>query len=190
MAETDAPSPVAAASAAPPILSANGIHLLRTAQQLQMQLSQMADQKASMLMGATFLVFTLAIGQLRSDAATMMLPIAMLATTAFLSAVLAMLAAMPRVTMLSADEIGPKANVLFFGVFTALPEEAFIDRLLDLTASDESVYRTIARDIYQNGQILQRRKYRLLGYAYRTFLTGMVLTAIAVTVEMIWGRFI
>ncbi|HTH27466.1 MAG TPA: Pycsar system effector family protein [Sphingobium sp.] len=71
-----------------------------------------------------------------------------------------------------------------------MPEEAFIDRLLDLTASDESVYRTIARDIYQNGQILQRRKYRLLGYAYRTFLTGMVLTAIAVTVEMIWGRFI
>ena len=30
-----------------------------------MQLSQMADQKASILMGATFVVFTLAVGQAR-----------------------------------------------------------------------------------------------------------------------------
>ena len=37
----------------------NAVHLVRTNQQITMQLSQMADQKASILMGATFVVFTL-----------------------------------------------------------------------------------------------------------------------------------
>ena len=32
----------------------NAIHLMRTTQQMQLQLSQMADQRASILMGGTF----------------------------------------------------------------------------------------------------------------------------------------
>jgi len=36
---------------------------VRTALQANLTLSQMADQKASILMGATFVVFTLAVGQ-------------------------------------------------------------------------------------------------------------------------------
>jgi len=31
-------------------------------------------------------------------------------------------------------------------------------------------------DIYQNGAVLQRRKYRYLGYAYRVFILGLVVT--------------
>ena len=46
----------------------NAVHLVRTNQQITMQLSQMADQKASILMGATFVVFTLAVGQARAGA--------------------------------------------------------------------------------------------------------------------------
>jgi hypothetical protein len=30
----------------------------------------------------------------------------------------------------------------------------------------------MARDLYQNGVVLARKKYRLLGYAYRTFLSA------------------
>ena len=45
---------------------ANASNMLRTAQQIQYQLSQMADQKASILMGATFVVFTISVGQARS----------------------------------------------------------------------------------------------------------------------------
>jgi hypothetical protein len=38
-------------------------------------------------------------------------------------------------------------------------------------------------DIYQNGQVLQRRKYRFLGYAYRLFIVGLVATLAAFAVE-------
>ena len=41
----------------------NAIHVVRTAQQIHVQLSAMADQKASILMGATFVIFTITIGQ-------------------------------------------------------------------------------------------------------------------------------
>jgi hypothetical protein len=166
-------------------LSVNGIHLLRTAQQLQMQLSQMADQKASMLMGATFLVFTIGIGQLRSGGGAMLLPIAILSIAAFFSAIFAVLTVLPRPTRLTAEQIGPDDNLLFFGVFTAIPEAEFIDRVVGRTMTDDSVYRTIARDIYQNGQVLQRSKYRYLGYAYRIFLAGLILTAIAACWELV-----
>jgi hypothetical protein len=190
MADRQVPAPTAEPDLVHP-LSVNGIHLLRTAQQLQMQLSQMADQKASMLMGATFLVFTISIGQLRSGGGgAMLLPIAILSIAAFFSAIFAVLTVLPRPTRLTAEQIGPEDNLLFFGIFTALSEAEFIDRVIGRTATDESVYRTIARDIYQNGQVLQRSKYRYLGYAYRIFLAGLILTAIAVCWELAAGRLI
>ena len=43
--------------------SVQAIHALRTAQNNTLRLSQMADQKASILMGATFLVFSIAVGR-------------------------------------------------------------------------------------------------------------------------------
>ena len=75
----------------------NAVHLVRTNQQITMQLSQMADQKASILMGATFVVFTLAVGQARAGAGAFALPLAVLATFSFLSALLAISAVLPRV---------------------------------------------------------------------------------------------
>jgi hypothetical protein len=41
---------------------------------------------------------------------------------------------------------------------------------------DEALYRVMLRDLYQNGQVLHRRKYRYLALAYRMFLGGLALT--------------
>ncbi|RYD42439.1 MAG: hypothetical protein EOP63_12910 [Sphingomonadales bacterium] len=77
----------------------NAVHLVRTNQQITMQLSQMADQKASILMGATFVVFTLAIGQARTGGGALAMPLAILATFSFLSALLAVSAVLPGVVL-------------------------------------------------------------------------------------------
>ena len=45
--------------------------------------------------------------------------------------------------------------------------------------SEETAYRMMARDLHQNGAVLHRHKYRYLAYAYRTFLIGVVATAVA-----------
>jgi len=67
----------------PGSLSPNAVHLLRTVQQMHVQLSAMADQKARILMGASFVIFTIIIGQARSGPVT--LPMLILGTGAFMS---------------------------------------------------------------------------------------------------------
>ena len=46
-------------------------------------------------------------------------------------------------------------------------------RLIERLRSDEQIYRTMLHDLYQNGVVLARKKYKLLGYAYRIFLAGL-----------------
>lgn len=161
--------------------SVHAIHLVRTAQQINVSLSQMADQKASILMGATFVVFTISIGQAKGGGLT--LPLALLALSSFLSAVLAVMAIIPAV---KAPPVAD-ANLLFFGSFTQLPEDQFVSRVLDRLREDETVFSTMLQDIYQNGRVLQRKKYRFLGYAYRVFLLGLGLTLLAFVAEHIPG---
>lgn len=155
----------------------NAIHLVRTSQQITMQLSQMADQKASILMGATFVVFTLAVGQARTG--QLALPLAVLATFSFLSAVLAVSAVLPRVGKAPPvvyRDGKDHSNILFFGRFAQMEEDEFIATVKQRLRSEDAIYDTMLRDTYQNGVVLARRKYRYLAYAYRLFVAGLTLT--------------
>lgn len=172
-------------SASPKEWPAEVIQLLRTTQQHHVQLSLMADHKANMLIGATFVVFTLAIGQ--SHASNFSLPLLILAISAFCAAGLAALAVMP------ATKIRPGANpnMLFFGAFSKVSEDEFAAQLLAQNLeSQEKVYRTMMRDIYQMGIVLERKKYRYLGLAYRVFLIGLSLTFVTYLIEQILGPLI
>ncbi|RVT93331.1 Pycsar system effector family protein [Sphingomonas crocodyli] len=149
----------------------DAVHLLRTTQQIQYQLSQMADQKASMLMGATFVIFTITIGMVNSKGGAP-LALLVLGASAFVAALLAVLAVLPS-TKVPPKADGP-ANMLFFGSFTQLTEEQYVQMILDSVGDSDVVYAAFAHDIYQNGRVLARKKYRLLGYAYRVLLGGLI----------------
>ncbi len=161
----------------PGAFAPDAVHLLRTAQQTQVALSQMADHKASILMGATFVVFTIAINSAKSGA--LGAPMLVLGGFSFMSAVLAVIAILPTVK----SKPGTSLNLLFFGSFTQLPEDEYLDRLMAQLDDGEAVYRTMARDLYQNGRVLKGKKYRFLGYAYRVFLTGLVVTLLTFVAE-------
>ena len=164
-------------SAFPP----NAIHLVRTAQQIHVQLSAMADHKASILMGATFVIFTITIGQARSSAAP--IPLLILGAAAFFSAVFAVLAILPATHYRRPGPI----NLLFFGSFTQLTEDEYLDQIVERLHDDEEIYRTMARDIFQNGVVLERKKYRLLGYAYRIFLAGLTASFVSFLIQfLVW----
>ena len=155
----------------------NAVHLVRTTQMINVSLSQMADQKASILMGATFVSFTLGIGQANKQGLT--LSLAILIAFAFMSALLAVFAIMPSVRA----KPNTNTNILFFGYFTQMSEEEYVNTLLERLETDEGFYRTMIRDIYQNGMVLQHKKYKFLGYAYRMFLAGMTLTVLSFVAE-------
>ncbi len=159
----------------------NAIHVVRTAQQIHVQLSQMADQKANMLLAATFVTFTISIGQARNSGAA--LPLMVLGAAAFFSAVFAILAVLP----VTHSKTHRPLNLLFFGSFTELDEEEYLERLTAELLDDENAYRMMARDIYQNGVMLERKKYRQLDNAYRNLLVGLTLSNLTYnTKHTIW----
>lgn len=198
--EPEKPDPVVTDSAAPPaespieqakslrVFSENAIHMIRTAQINTLTLSQMADQKASILMGATFLVFSLSIS--RSLTGEMPNSLVLLALFSFLSSVCAVIAVVPSIGKPgSATNAGnARPNRLFFGHFTAIEESEWADSLLDDMTADETVLRTMMHDLYQNGCVLQRRKYRFLALAYRIFIVGLFVTLLMFALEFMQSR--
>jgi hypothetical protein len=162
--------------------SNHAIHLVRTSQQINLMLSQMADTKASILMGATFLVFTISVGQASNG--TMPLALGVLALFAFISAMCAVFAVLPSVSSPTSARLNDgKPNKLFFGYFTHMDEDAWTESILDELHADETVFRTMLHDVYQNGLVLQRKKYKFLAYAYKSFMIGLTLTAITFAME-------
>ena len=185
MADTpgEADKPKATPSALSPTgFSNHAIHLVRTAQQINVSLSQMADQKASILMGATFVVFTISVGQAKNG--NVPISLSVLALFAFLSAMSAVYAVLPSISGPGKNKIvSGRPNKLFFGYFTHTPEDEWVDSVLDELHADETIFRTMLHDIYQNGQVLQHKKYKYLGLAYRVFMFGLCLTVVTFVLE-------
>jgi hypothetical protein len=153
----------------------DAVQLLRNTQAIQYQLSQMADQKANMVLAITFVIFSLSLGQARGGTAPP-LPLMVMGFAAFVAATLAVMAVLPSVRAPPLSPDGP-ANILFFGAFHQLSEDEFIEKLLGSLGDNRAVFETFARDIYQNGHVLAVKKYRLLGYSYRVLLVGLFLSA-------------
>jgi hypothetical protein len=166
--------------------SGNAGHAARQAIVNNVTMSQIADQKASMLMGATFLVFTLALGQASRTGSPAPLALIVLGAFAFLAAILAIAVVMPSSRApLSAEG---RDNLMFFGVIGQLEEDIFIERMLENLSEDETLLRMMMRDVWQNSQVLRNKKYRLLGYAYRTFLAGLIASAAVFAVQLFGVR--
>lgn len=161
-----------------PVAAANAIHLLRTTQQHHAQLSAMADQKASILIGATFVVFTIILREGLDQALSPALLV--LAVSAFVSASLGVMAILPSIQ----TRPGQNPNYLFFGAFAHLTEEEFTAVLKPKLENFDELAVAMIHDIYQLGLVLQVKKYRYLSYAYRVFFVGLVATFMTFVAEM------
>ena len=153
----------------------DSVHLLRTTMQAQYQLSQMADQKANMVLAASFVIFSVSISLGTKGAHP--LPLLVLGGAAFFAACLAVLAVLPSVKVPPRPD-GP-ANILFFGSYTQLSEDEFVDRLMNIALNPRVTFEAFAHEIYQNGRVLAFKKYRFLSYAYRILLAGLIGALIA-----------
>lgn len=170
--DTD-PAPASTRPAAREVRYSNhAIHLMRTAQMGTLKLSQMADQKASILLGATFLVFSLSV----SRALTGQMPVSLmiLASFSFASSLCAVMAVLPKVGR--PDGKVKNRNLVFFGHYTWMDEDEWTEELLGRLETDRTVFETMAHDMYQNGQVLAGKKYRFLALAYKVFMTGLFAT--------------
>lgn len=162
----------------------DAIQAIRTASQAHYHLSAMADRKASLLMGASFVVFTISVSQATARGG---LPPAMLVLgiTAFLSAIIAAIAVMP--SILSGPKHHGERNLMFFGGFADMTEKEYVEEMLDRLADQPRFLEMVARDVYQNGQVLAHKKYRLLKIAYSIFIAGLVTSVVAFAASNLAG---
>ena len=160
-------------------------NLLMAANSTNMTLSEMADSKASILLGASFVVFSLSIGSIAEGKANF--PLLVLTSFSFVATLFGVMTVRPnRMRKAKVPLQGKKVNILFFGSYIDCPREEYVDEVMRVLSSEEETYRRLARDLWDHGHILRNDKYRWLYWSFTFFLYGMVVTAIALVVVLVF----
>lgn len=164
---------------AQPVRLTQEVEFLRVVQQHHIQLSSMADFKSNVLLGASFLIFTTGLKEVRDGHAGP--PLIVMMITAFVAALLVVMAMLPA----THSEHNPAPNLLFFGVFAHMPEAEFQNRMAEVLGDELKLREAMVRDIHQLGRVLELKKYKRLGQAYQVFFWGLTLSGVAVVVRAV-----
>lgn len=162
-------------------------NILRTAQQHHVQLSAMADTKANIIITVSSIVLTLSLGRLNEPG--LRISVLILIGFTLLALLLAILAVLPkyRPLRLDSDELPPYFNLIFFGHFSELSRERFLQEIARTLQPDGTIYETQAKDLYSLGLYLARHKYRYLRLSYLFFLAGFVLASAEQALQLVIG---
>lgn len=154
---------------------------LRTTYHTHIHLSAIADRKAQMLISVnailiSVLISVISYSNLAETRPALLVPVLLFLVFGLGSLIFAITSARPRVTklpvaLMSKEERRDK--LLFFGHYTQLQVDQYIDEMMDLFLDGEALYRSMHRDIYQLGKVLDR-KFRLVNLAFLLFLTGFI----------------
>jgi len=152
-------------------------NILRVNHGNQMRLGLMADAKANIMITVTSIVFSVTVANLDNE--VMKWPLLTFAFGCFLALLFAIFAIIPNTNypkIKGSDEIDRKSpifNPLFFGHFAHLDIHEYKEDYAKILKSDDSVYDSMAGDIYGQGKILALKKYKYLKWSYTCFLWGM-----------------
>jgi predicted metal-dependent HD superfamily phosphohydrolase len=158
--------------------------MYRTTYQTNNNLSQMADNKANMMLSINTIVISIVVSSLlpRLDTAPkLIIPTALLLLTCLISIIFATLSTRPKITEGKVDRVmieNRTANLLFFGNFhkMALPDYQW--GINEMIKDPEFLYNTMTRDLYFLGIVLAK-KYNYLSYCYNIFMWGLIISLAA-----------
>lgn len=172
--------------------------MFRTSYRQGMDLSSLADNKANIMISINGIIISVLIASISPKIDTnpwLLLPTSALLLGCMVSMIFAVLAARPRVSRrgdVSLEDVrNAETNILFFGNFTQMSEEEYVEGMNELMENREALYTNMIRDVYGLGVVLER-KFRFLRLAYNVFMASLVAGVIlflgvfgAVTV---WGQ--
>jgi len=156
--------------------------LFRVTYQNHVSLSQLADQKAGILISINGLIISVIIAVLAPRFGAWswsLLPSLVLVAGCLASLTFAVLGARPRIdrTPVTVEHVrSGEGNLLFFGHFTTMPLADFQAGIRALGKDRKLLLDSLSRQLYSMGQSLLK-KYRYLQLAYTAFLTGIGLAA-------------
>ena len=152
-------------------------NILRVNHGNQMRLGLMADAKANIMITVTSIVFSVTVANLDNE--VMKWPLLTFACGCFLALLFAIFAIIPNTDYpkikgsKEIDRDSPIFNPLFFGHFAHLDIHEYKEDYAKILMTDDSIYDSMAGDIFGQGKILALKKYKYLKWSYNCFLTGM-----------------
>ena len=150
----------------------SAIAAIEAAQRHHVSMTAMADQKASILLGASLITMGLALVSAHR-------PVDVgLFATALGTAVFCILAMMPRMLMLRGADSKTELNLLFCGHFAEMAEDDYVTKLKQSLSSEDGAVDAMARDLFQMGLLVHQKKFRFLGYAYTVCVLGLLVTGL------------
>lgn len=160
--------------------SSRGIEtMFRTSYRVNMDLSSLADTKSNIMISINGLIISIIIASISSKVDTnayLVMPTVVLLIGCLISMIFAILAARPRVNsnIITLDDVlANRANVLFFGNFSHLTPDEYVEGMVDLLKDNDKLYLNMIRDIYGLGSVLQK-KFKLLRIAYTVFMIALI----------------
>ena len=154
--------------------------MVRQTRAHHVQLSQMADSKANMIMTVASILVPLSIRYLQTPqfraAAIIMIGFCIL--TVMLSAYAALPKTKAKQTQGgTAPAQTPFFNLLFFGSFTGMDYSEFEEAMEEVMNSPDKLYEVQIREVYMMGQYLEQSKFRFVRLSYLSFITGLILSS-------------
>jgi len=157
--------------------------MFKTALRNHIDLSNLADNKANIMLSVNALIVTVAVPMAVSyidDNLILAIPVASLLITCLISMIYATLATRP-IKMsgyTSIDTIQKGAsNLFFFGNFYKMSFEEYQEGMEQIIGDEESLDNTIQRDLFFLGKSLGRKYYQLR-ICYNVFMVGVVISVL------------
>lgn len=158
--------------------------MLRLTSSNHIQLSDMADSKANILISVNAIIISVILSVLLRKLQTdpyLTIPTIIFLFFSLLTIVIAILATRPKLNtgkFIEEDITSKKTNLLFFGNFHSMPWPDYENAMRIMMKDSDYLYSSIVQDIYHLGVVLGR-KYRLIRWAYNIFMVGLIVSVIA-----------
>jgi predicted metal-dependent HD superfamily phosphohydrolase len=158
--------------------------MLRLTSSNHIQLSEMADNKANILISVNAIIISVILSVLLRKLQTdpyLTVPTIVFLLSSVATIVVSILATRPKVslgTFADEDVQNKKTNLLFFGNFHKMPQADYENAMRTMMNDPDYLYSSIVQDIYHLGIVLGR-KYKLIRIAYNIFMWGIILSVIA-----------
>lgn len=160
--------------------------MYRIAMRNHINLSDIADTKANILLSVNAIVISLALSNLipkldNPSNGYLIYPTVIFILFSITSMVLSVIATRPNVTRgeFTRDDVkNKKVNLLFFGNFHKMKLEDYEWAIGEMLQDKEYIYSALTKDLYFLGLVLDR-KYKLLRITYNVFMIGIIVSVIA-----------
>ena len=167
--------------------------MFRTTSGNHIMLSQMADNKANILITINSIILSVVVSVLirkLEEDPRLIVPTILLVSVCLATIVFAILATRPNVSagrFTREDIKNKRTNLLFFGNFHGMSVEDYEWSMKQMMKDADYLYGSLIKDIYYLGRVLGK-KYKFLRIAYNIFMFGFVISILSFVLVMMLPR--